>query len=90
MGPQGRSGRVENLVPTGIRSWTFQPVVTCYTDCSGTTCTGIFKFFCKYCPDYGPLRPELVANNSRIIIIIIIIIIINTVVSDGVHIQLFY
>jgi len=25
-GPQGRSGRAENLVPTGIRSWTVQPV----------------------------------------------------------------
>ena len=25
-GPQGRSGRTENLVPTGIRSWTVQPV----------------------------------------------------------------
>ena len=27
-GPQGRSGRVENLVPTGIRSRTVQPVVS--------------------------------------------------------------
>ena len=24
-GLQGRSGRAENLVPTGIRSWTVQP-----------------------------------------------------------------
>jgi len=31
-GPQGRSGRVENLVPTGIRSRTVQPVVSRYTD----------------------------------------------------------
>ena len=31
-GPQGRSGRAENLVPTGIRSRTFQPVVSRYTD----------------------------------------------------------
>ena len=30
--PQGWSGRVENLVPTGIRSRTVQPVVSCYTD----------------------------------------------------------
>ena len=29
-GPQGRSGRAENLVPTGIRSRTFQPVVSHY------------------------------------------------------------
>ena len=31
-GPQGRSGRAENLVPTGIRSWTVQPVASQYTD----------------------------------------------------------
>jgi hypothetical protein len=31
-GPQGRSGRAENLVPTGIRSRTGQPVVSRYTD----------------------------------------------------------
>jgi len=31
-GPQGRSWRSENLVPTGIRSRTVQPVVNHYTD----------------------------------------------------------
>jgi len=31
-GPQGRSGRVENLAPTGIRSRTVQPVVSRYSD----------------------------------------------------------
>jgi len=31
-GPQGRSGRAENLVPTGIRSRTVQPVVSRYID----------------------------------------------------------
>ena len=31
-GPQGRSGRAENLVPTGIRSRTVQPVVSRYTE----------------------------------------------------------
>ena len=30
-GPQGRSGRAENLVPTGIRSRTAQPLVSRYT-----------------------------------------------------------
>jgi len=30
--PQGRSGRAENLVPTGIRSRTVQPVASRYTD----------------------------------------------------------
>ena len=29
---QGRSGRVKNLVPIGIRSRTVQPVVSRYTD----------------------------------------------------------
>ena len=31
-GPQGRYGRAENLVSTGIRSRTFQHVVSRYTD----------------------------------------------------------
>jgi len=31
-GPQGRSGRTENLVPTRIWSRTVQPVVSHYTD----------------------------------------------------------
>jgi len=31
-GPQGRSGRAENLVPVGIRSRTVQPVVSRYSD----------------------------------------------------------
>ena len=31
-GPQGHSGRAENLVPTDIRSRTVQPVVSLYTD----------------------------------------------------------
>ena len=31
-GPQGRSRRAENLVPTGTRSRTVQPVVSRYTD----------------------------------------------------------
>ena len=31
-GPQGRSGRAENLVPTWIRSPTVQPVASRYTD----------------------------------------------------------
>jgi len=31
-GPQGRSGRAENIVATGIRSGTVQPVASRYTD----------------------------------------------------------
>ena len=33
-GPQGRSGRAENLVTTGTRFRTVQPVVSRYTDCA--------------------------------------------------------
>ena len=37
-GPQGRSGWAENLIPTRIRSWTVEPVVSRYTDwATGTT-----------------------------------------------------
>jgi len=40
-GPQGRSGRAGNLVPSGIRSRTVQPVVSCYTDwATRPTCPG--------------------------------------------------
>jgi len=39
-GSQGRSGRAENLVPTGIRSQTVQTVVTRYTDwATGFNCS---------------------------------------------------
>jgi len=31
-GPQGRSGKAENPIPTGIRSRTVEPVVSRYTD----------------------------------------------------------
>jgi len=31
-GLQGWSGWAKNLVPTGIGSWTFQPIVSHYTD----------------------------------------------------------
>ena len=37
--PQGQSGRVENLVPTGIRSRTVQPVVGIATELPSPLCT---------------------------------------------------
>ena len=43
-GPQGRSGRAENLVPTRIRSRTVQPVVSRYTDWA-TWPTGFWKYW---------------------------------------------
>ena len=54
-GPQGRSGRAENLVPTGIRSRTVQPLVSRYTDWANSKqyCNEnheflnlLFKIFC--------------------------------------------
>jgi len=50
-GPQGRSGRAENLVPAGIRSRTVQPVVSRYTDwATGPTNEGSksYKKYVKY------------------------------------------
>jgi len=47
-GPQGRSGRAENLVPTGIQSRAVQPVVTGYTDWA-TRPTFVFEI-CNYSP----------------------------------------
>ena len=44
-GPQGRSGRAENLVPTAIRSRTLQPVVSRYTDWA----TGPTRICNTYC-----------------------------------------
>jgi len=47
-GPQGRSERAENLVPTGIRSRTVQSAVIRYTDwATGHTKWGII--YLKYC-----------------------------------------
>ena len=47
-GPQCRSGRSENLVPTGIRSWTVQPVVSRYTDwATGPTQKYVFLHICN-------------------------------------------
>jgi len=56
-GPQSRSGRAENLVPTGIRSRTVQPVVSRYTDWATRpkpnngqpTLVGTFSHICKTC-----------------------------------------
>jgi hypothetical protein len=39
-GPQVQSGRAENLVPTGIRSRTLQPVASRYTDWATRTMLG--------------------------------------------------
>ena len=50
-GPQGRSGRSENLVPTGIRSRTFHPIVTIPSELPGPhlrmyLCVYIYIYIC--------------------------------------------
>jgi len=59
-GPQGRSGRAENLVPTGIRSRTVQPVVSRYTDwATGPTyfirILNCHQYYCQYFLNSGSL-----------------------------------
>ena len=50
-GPQDRSGRAENLVPTGIRSRTVQPVVSRYTDwATRPTRNNVRKNILEYIP----------------------------------------
>jgi len=48
--PRGRSRRAENLVPTGIRSRTIQPVVSRYTDWATR-------------PTYAPCTPQYLRKN---------------------------
>jgi len=45
-GPQGRSGRAENLVPTGIQSRTVQPAVSRYTDWATRPTQQMVVFVC--------------------------------------------
>jgi hypothetical protein len=44
-GPQGRSGRAENLVPIGIRSRIVQPVVAIPTELPGPPYGRVPKYF---------------------------------------------
>ena len=46
--PKGRSGRAENLVPTGIRSRTVQPVASRYTDWATRPTVNVCKH--RKCP----------------------------------------
>jgi hypothetical protein len=47
-GPQGRSGWAENVVPTGIRSRTVQPVVSRSTDCATQPTVYVYAYM-KQC-----------------------------------------
>ena len=47
-GPQGRSGRAQNLVPTGIRSRTVQPVVSIYIYIYVCVCVYTYTYIHTY------------------------------------------
>ena len=66
-GPQGRSGRAENLVPTGIRSRTVQPVVSRYTDWANRTLPyrDIHKYQHCFLRHPQPVSPHM-SNSQRI------------------------
>jgi len=51
-GSVGRSGRDENLVPTGIRSRTVHPVVSRYTECNEWNEVLCFVLFCVMFQDH--------------------------------------
>jgi len=59
-GPQGRSGRAENLVPTGIRSRTIQAVANRYTDWATRSTIYIKAKWSRY-------RPGVAQKLSRVI-----------------------
>jgi len=63
-GPQGRSGRAENLVPTGIRSRTVQPVISRHT-CNNTKCREKLTEYKMYavCHRLSRIRP---GNSTKI------------------------
>jgi len=57
-GPQGRSGRAENLVPTGIGSRKLQPVVSHYTDWATGHTLSYYKGKGKVVPLQARCGPE--------------------------------
>jgi len=63
-GPQGRSGRAENVVPTGIRSRTVQPVVSRYTDWA-THITYIYIYIYIYLYASNKYISTLLRTKSR-------------------------
>ena len=68
-GPQDRSGRAENLVPTGIRSRIVQPVVSRYIDWA-TRPTSCLKYNIKYKYSISPplsLRLNATPNFTAIV-----------------------
>jgi len=63
-GPQGRSGRAENLVPTGIRARTVQPVVSRYTDWATRPVIFMFIFIFMYLFIYLYIQTTVVHNTK--------------------------
>ena len=63
-GPQGRSGRAENLVPNGIRSRIVQPVVSRYTDWA-TRPTSEYVIFIAFPLHWLPDRASMLRSYIR-------------------------
>jgi len=59
-GPQGRSGRAEKVVPTGIRSRTVQPIVSRYTNWATRPTDLVLKYLNRqYNKQYRLKRSEI-------------------------------
>jgi hypothetical protein len=63
-GPQGWPGRAENLIPTGIWSRTFQPVVSRYTDWATRPTTCIY--FTEYAVSLIPVTTTCPVGEGNI------------------------
>ena len=79
-GPKSRSGRAENLVPTGIRSRTVQPVISHYTDWATRPTIFLKHFYYSYLMIALCGRNTLYVWKNKTI---------NCVVLDGFYIILF-
>jgi len=91
-GPQGRSGRAENLVHTGIRSRTVQPVVSRYTDWATrpTRCNNIqFTYICKLLYMFRLVFPPIISSSYhciyRPLLQTVVSVTLTTVSSNGLN-----
>ena len=63
-GPQGRSGRAENLVTTGIRSRTIKTVVSRYTDWATQPTYGKQAYYLLNISDLFGVKPGGIHNKE--------------------------
>ena len=66
-GPQGRSGRAENLAPPGFNPRTVQPVVSRYTDwATRPTNDKIYLYVCKNTIPHNSVHGQPVTSKAKI------------------------